>query len=221
LDTYNVNIHFKEGFMSFIKRQGRALLVLAAVVAVGLAGCEDNGAGGGGGGALSCGNRECASAAMPDGKTWMTENLNVETADSWCYGNSSDSCAKYGRLYTWEAAKRACQSVGMRLPTKAEWDALVTAAGGSSTAGKKLKSTSGGNSDGNGTNDFGFSALPGGYRGSLGSFDFAGGYGYWWTATEHSDGNAYNWVMYSRHDDVDEYFSVLSYAISVRCVQDN
>jgi len=55
------------------------------------------------------------------GLKWMKKNLNVETDDSWCYRNSPDSCVKYGRLYTWEAAKTACQSVGMRLPTREEW----------------------------------------------------------------------------------------------------
>ena len=46
------------------------------------------------------------------GKMWMKKNLNIVTEDSWCYENSSDSCAKYGRLYRWAAAKSACKSVG-------------------------------------------------------------------------------------------------------------
>jgi hypothetical protein len=34
---------------------------------------------------------------MPDGKTWMAENLNYQTkGGSWCYENSADSCKKYG-----------------------------------------------------------------------------------------------------------------------------
>ena len=37
-------------------------------------------------------------------QTWMAENLNFETPDSYCYNKSLDSCAKYGRLYTWAAA---------------------------------------------------------------------------------------------------------------------
>jgi uncharacterized protein (TIGR02145 family) len=202
---------------------GRVLLVLAAAIAVGLAGCEDNGAdnGGGGGGsdALSCGNRECASAVMPDGKTWMTENLNRTTADSWCYDDSTANCDKYGRLYTWAAAKKACPN-GWRLPDTADWNKLVIATGGSFSAGKKLKSTSGWNDNGNGTNDFGFSALPGGGRGSGGDFDLAGDYGYWWTVTEISDGYAYNWGMnYEYVGDVKEYYGDKSHGYSVRCVQ--
>jgi len=68
------------------------------------------------------------------GLKWMTKNLNVETAESWCYGNSPDSCAKYGRLYTWSAAKAACQSVGMRLPTRDDWDNLAESVGGTKSS---------------------------------------------------------------------------------------
>jgi len=155
------------------------------------------------------------------GLKWMKTNLNVETADSWCYENSLDSCAKYGRLYTWEAAKAACQSVGMRLPTRAEWAALVTAAGGSSTAGSKLKSTSGWNSCSgiSSTDQYGFSALPGGSRSSDGGFDDAGGDGGWWAATETSGGYAYYRNMHYGYDGVGEVSSDKSYGFSARCVQ--
>jgi len=156
------------------------------------------------------------------GLKWMKKNLNVETAESWCYGNSPDSCAKYGRLYTWSAAKAACQSVGMRLPTRADWDALVTAAGGSSTAGSKLKSSTGWNSYSgiSSTDQYGFSALPGGSRTSGGGFDGAGNYGYWWTATEYSAGNAYYRFMVYYYDNVDDSPTYESYGRSVRCVKE-
>ena len=35
---------------------------------------------------------------------WMAENLNYETANSFCYGDDASNCAKSGRLYTWAAA---------------------------------------------------------------------------------------------------------------------
>ncbi|MBQ5463460.1 MAG: hypothetical protein IIT53_05455 [Fibrobacter sp.] len=37
-------------------------------------------------------------------QTWMAENLNYESVDSYCYNDSAKYCAKYGRLYTWAAA---------------------------------------------------------------------------------------------------------------------
>jgi len=195
-------------------KSGWTLLLLTAVIAVvatgWLLGCSDKSIG------------EALALAGHEGK-WMKENLNVETADSWCYNNSPDSCAKYGRLYTWEAAKRACQSVGKRLPTNADWDALVKTVGGADIAGKKLKSKSGWDRTssydyGNGTDNFGFSALPGGDRYSNGGFHDAGNSGFWWTATESGYGNyAYYRVMrvgdYLGEDDTDK-----NDAFSVRCI---
>src|SRR5215510_1911675 len=62
-------------------------------------------------------------------QTWMAENLNHETNDSWCYDDDPANCDKYGRLYTWDAAMSACPA-GWKLPSKEDWDALMTAVGG-------------------------------------------------------------------------------------------
>jgi uncharacterized protein (TIGR02145 family)/uncharacterized repeat protein (TIGR02543 family) len=149
------------------------------------------------------------------GKEWMAENLNYETGNSWCY-----DCGKYGRLYDWSTAMTACPS-GWHLPSSAEWDALMTAVGGSSTAGKKLKSISGWYNNGNGTDEYGFSALPGGYRSSDGDFGGAGNYGGWWTATESNANNAYYRDMGYNGDYVYSGNYYKSYARSVRCVGDD
>jgi len=156
------------------------------------------------------------------GLKWMKKNLNIQTANSWCYDNKPTNCTTYGRLYAWESAKTACPS-GWRLPTRDEWTALVTAAGDSSTAGKKLKSTSGWNDgyglSGNGTDDFGFSALPGGSRDSDGDFNNAGDGGNWWTATENDADYAYYRYMYYRFDGAYKDASSKSKGFSVRCVK--
>ena len=174
------------------------------------------------------------------GKTWMAENLNYQTASgSWCYDNNSSNCDKYGRLYDWKTARTVCPA-GWHLPSRNDWDDLGRAAGGERKpdnrdnidwygawygAGKKLKARSGWNnlydgSDGNGTDDFGFSALPGGGRTSDGGFYRAGNRGYWWTATEGVAGNADNRYMNYHDDDVDEYLNDKSDGFSVRCVKD-
>ena len=44
---------------------------------------------------------------MKDGKQWMTKNLNVNIEGSYCHENMQENCKKYGRIYTWEAAKKA------------------------------------------------------------------------------------------------------------------
>jgi uncharacterized protein (TIGR02145 family) len=73
------------------------------------------------------------------------------------------------------------------LPDTADWNTLVNYAGGASKAGTKLKSSTGWQSYSGvpvGTNDYGFSALPGGYGNSDGYFNYAGYHGNWWSATE-------------------------------------
>jgi uncharacterized protein (TIGR02145 family) len=97
-------------------------------------------------------------------------------------------------------------------------------------AGKKLKSKTGWNdrkdgTSGNGTDEFGFSALPGGNRrynvGYFGYFGLVGYYGLWWSATEYGAGSAYYRGMLYDDDDVYETYYDESYGFSVRCVQDN
>jgi uncharacterized protein (TIGR02145 family) len=140
-------------------------------------------------------------------QTWMAENLNYQpvSGNSWCYGNADSNCVKYGRLYDWSTAKTVCP-IGWHLPSEAEWTTLAAYAGGSSTAGKKLKSTSGWGSSSisNGTDEYGFSALPGGFRFTGGNFCYAGGNGYWWTATERGSSNAYYRLMGYDNDGVGE-----------------
>ena len=146
-------------------------------------------------------------------QVWMAENLNYGTENSYCYDNNVANCSKYGRLYTLAAAMTACP-VGWHLPSRAEWETLLTAVGGSPFAGDNLKSTSGWNEacydidgdsiinnygeaishyigeekdsvcfNGNGTDAFGFSALPAGLRKSKG-FCYEGNEAMFWSSTE-------------------------------------
>jgi len=164
---------------------------------------------------------------MPDGKTWMTENLNCKVAGSECNGKEESNCNTYGRLYTWEAAKKAC-SGGWHLPSDDEWDALDTSVGGSLTAGKHLKAKEGWNSCGpTGSGEsyscedtYGFSALPGGDGNSDGSFYYVGKSGHWWTATESNAFNAYGRDMDYHKAYVGRGLYEKVYFFSVRCVQD-
>jgi len=117
-------------------------------------------------------------------QVWMAENLNYEVEGSKCYDNDSANGQKYGRLYNWETAKKACPE-GWHLPSNSEWQELVNFVGGK-IAGKKLKAKNGWDYNGNGTDDYGFSALPGGVGYSSGRYMFGsvGRLGRWWTATE-------------------------------------
>jgi len=153
-------------------------------------------------------------------QTWMAENLNYNASGSKYYRNNSANGDKYGRLYTWSAAKEACP-VGWHLPNDAEWTMLTDYVGGLKTAGKKLKSTSGWKDrNGNGMDEYGFSALPGGHGNSDGSFVNAGYYGYWWSATDIDAAYAGNRYMYYIYEYVNWISSDKSYLFSVRCVAD-
>ncbi|MCL2182308.1 MAG: fibrobacter succinogenes major paralogous domain-containing protein [Chitinispirillia bacterium] len=137
-------------------------------------------------------------------KMWMAENLKFSTPGSRCYENGVSNCAQYGRLYDWDEAMSACPA-GWRLPSSDDWDRLAVAVGGIRSehsdektviwdwAGQKLKSRTGWKKHGNithgiGTDEFGFSAFPGGSwmigREGNGSFHGIGGSGLWWSATE-------------------------------------
>jgi uncharacterized protein (TIGR02145 family) len=144
-----------------------------------------------------------------------TVNTNV------CYDNDPANCEKYGSLYDWNTAMTACP-VGWHLPSKAEWDALTNYVGAWETAGKKLKSTSGWKGNGNGTDEYGFSALPGGYVQSDGIFGNTGDSGRWWSATKGDDGNA--WILYMEYAGggarMNAFNNRETSLFSVRCVQD-
>ena len=115
---------------------------------------------------------------MDDGKEWTTRNLNIEARPSYCNEDEKKSCAQYGRLYTWESARSACQSLGngWRLPAEDEWRQLAKRSGGvredSNDAGKAAFQAlpSGGNS--------GFGAVLGGGRSDTGEYARLGAHGF-------------------------------------------
>jgi uncharacterized protein (TIGR02145 family) len=153
------------------------------------------------------------------GKMWMGENLNHQASSgSWCYWNNNSNCDKYGRLYDWKTAMEVCP-VGWHLPTKAEWSVLVEMAGGEGVADRTFMSKTGWDV-GTGTDDYGFSALPGGGRNTAGRFVLAGSTGNWWTATARGSGSAYPQYMgYVDGGLIEDYFDV-GVGFSVRCVGD-
>ncbi|MDR2585053.1 MAG: fibrobacter succinogenes major paralogous domain-containing protein [Prevotellaceae bacterium] len=154
--------------------------------------------------------------------TWMAENLNFDIDSSWCYNDDNANCAKYGRLYAWVAAVKACAGLGdgWRLPDTANWYALLEAVGGWEIAGIKLKSKAGWQNDNNGTDEFGFMALPGGGRSHSGSFRYVSEQGFWWGATKNSLPGALNLSIVYYDDCVFVGFGNRSVGLSVRCVQD-
>ena len=175
-------------------------------------------------------------------QVWMAQNLNyadsVKTPSlkgrSWCFENDSTNCLTYGRLYTWAAAvdSQGICPEGWHLPNKSEWELLVEAVG--SQSGSKLKSLAGWSYDGNGVDEFGFSALPAGYRlyaeslecgpiktSRCASNEFVG-VGIdanLWTATEYNTKEAYYFHLGDDREDALLKPHEQTYGISVRCVK--
>ena len=161
-------------------------------------------------------------------QTWMAQNLNIKSAKSECYENKESNCKKYGRLYNFAEAMKACPE-GWHLPTGREWGALTIYAG-DRTAGTKLKAKSGWNTDYDyikGTDKFGFSALPGGCDCGLS----AGKYGFWWfndeyrgtyRGEEYASSNAYSPWQMSYNSEFSIVGDIYDEAnlFSVRCVKD-
>ncbi|MDR0516334.1 MAG: fibrobacter succinogenes major paralogous domain-containing protein [Fibromonadaceae bacterium] len=200
-------------------------LMLAMALTLSCSSSNDEGGGNNGGGS-SCDIKDYSTVQIGD-QTWMAENLNCNI-DGKCYGNNNANCAKYGRLYDWEAAKKACP-YGWHLPSNEEWDKLYRYADSTSgmnspysseTAGKYLKATSGWSSGGNGTDAHGFSALPGGNGSSVDNFGSAGYYGYYWSSSEYDSDGAYYRYIYYNIEGAGWSRSDKNYLRSVRCVKD-
>ncbi len=193
---------------------------------------------------------------MFKGRIWMAQNLNYDPGDvssmgnyawSGCYNDKADSCAKYGRLYTWEVAMNnakcghdnTCSPTGVQqgicpegwhLPSETEWQwidgAIETAGGwGNGTTGQWLKSTTGWttaypnypNKDG-----YGFSALPAGKRGVYDlAFVAVGYYTYFWSTLEDDSKNASSMELRNDTHSSSERYMLKREACSVRCVKDS
>jgi len=158
---------------------------------------------------------------MADGKQWTIQNLNIDIVPSYCYDDAAKNCLQYGRLYTWESARRACQSLGAswRLPTDEEWRRMAKEYGGvSADSEDKGKSAykallTGGSS--------GFNAVLGGGRTEHGEYVRLEVHGFYWAASEidHATGWSYNFgkggLALHRQSGSEKQS-----AFSVRCIRD-
>lgn len=179
-------------------------------------------------------------------QVWMSENLKTTryrngdlipnvttdntawgnlTTGAWSYYNNDVSFnAIYGKLYNWYTTEgdMLCPT-GWGVPTDAEWTTLTTYLGGESVAGGKMKTigTSYWRFQSAGTDNFsGFSALPGGYRFFLGSFDWLRDIAFFWSATEDASGTAWYRNLFSGSVDVFRVSNVKTIGASVRCLRD-
>jgi uncharacterized protein (TIGR02145 family) len=176
---------------------------------------------------------------------WMAENLRTAnyangepipnvtdntawtqlSSGAWCnYNNNVTNDAVYGKLYIFYTTvdPRGLCPAGWHVPSDGEWTVLTDYLGGTSTAGGKLKATTGWNAPNTGaTNESGFSGLPGGHRGANGAgFINVGITGHWWSSTEASSTDA--WLCWLFHENDNAYRNSFGKqnGFSVRCLRD-
>jgi uncharacterized protein (TIGR02145 family) len=163
---------------------------------------------------------------IPEVKTWQEWiDFGGLGQPAWCYYlNDSSNNDKYGKLYNWYAVNdpRGLAPVGWHIPSDEEWQELADYLGGDYSAGERLKSASGWVHGRSGTDEFGFNALPGGRRSSLGDFEFIGEAGFWWSSTGVKSGyaNAYYRKMYSMGGGIHRGDLCKLGGYSVRCLKD-
>ena len=139
---------------------------------------------------------------------------------------------KYGVLYNWPAAMTACPT-GWHLPTDDEWKIVEKFLGMepedadqvkwrlTGAVGVKLKLDTGWDSEGNGNNESGFGAVPGGSRGTNDEFAGAGRYCNFWTATPNPSSLPWNRFLSYENDGVSRFGFSKTLGFSVRCVKDS
>jgi len=154
------------------------------------------------------------------------------------YNNDESNAEEFGALYNWYAVNtgKLCPD-GWRIPTDEDWkylegyvdthfevgDTVWDNLGSQGyDAGRRLKAKEKWKLGGNGTDDFGFSALPGGERsGRDGNFFILGGNGFWWSNTEDGQANAiFRCIIYALPD-ISRNSHDKKFGFSVRCIRDN
>jgi uncharacterized protein (TIGR02145 family) len=179
-------------------------------------------------------------------QVWMAENLkttkykdgtpvplvtdaaawSILNAPGYCWYNNDESSNKatYGALYHWLTGNTGnlCPT-GWHVPSNAEWTTLTTFSGSETGSGGKLKETGTthwSSPNTGATNEYGFTALPGGHRGIDGTFSNIGTYGYWDSGTEYNSSNRYGRVMINNSSDVTVGPYGKRQGLSVRCLKD-
>ena len=142
----------------------------------------------------------------------------------YCWYNNDQNTYKntYGALYNWYTIDvgNLCPE-GWHVPTDADWTQLVTFLGGENTSRGKLKETdlTHWNSPNTGaTNDFNFTALPGGIR--SGEFNSLRDNGYWWSTDEAYPSSAWFRWMQNSSAKTSRHHLGKTHGFSVRCIKD-
>jgi uncharacterized protein (TIGR02145 family) len=145
----------------------------------------------------------------------------------WCYyDNKIENGSKYGIMYNWYAVNdsRKLAPTGWHISTSEDWDTLARTL--KQNSGVKLKSQSGWNGGGVGTDIFGFNSLPGGYRSddsyNKSYFFGIGDYVNYWTTDKSNSSDEWSKYRSLRKDNtvLEGNASNRNHMYYVRCVKD-
>jgi uncharacterized protein (TIGR02145 family) len=160
--------------------------------------------------------------SIPEARTpqeWVAAGESGKPA--WCYYNNDPASGlKYGKLYNWYAVNdpRGLEPDGWALSSDADWAELAYYSGGQKVAGTKMKTTSGWSEGNNGTNESGFTGLPGGYRIENGTFLNQGSIGTWWSSTGSNSRSAIDHYL-AQSGSLGRSSSPMQRGESVRCIK--
>jgi len=153
-------------------------------------------------------------------KVWMVENLNYAIEKSWCYKNNPKNGETYGRLYSWDAAMKACPT-GWHLASDDDWKDLEKSLGMPENDLNKTNTWRGTNQGTVLLSDttVGFNILLGGYRNPPSNYYTMDIQAFFWTSTEIG-GQAYMRQFYNKSSQIFRKERPHSWDFSVRCVKD-
>ena len=167
------------------------------------------------------------------GQTWSTRIEGAYTVNE-NESSTGSFASTYGFLYNWYAAtdaRKICPS-GWHVPTDGEWtkliqfidpSAIASAVGAqSATAGAKLKSSSTSwLAGGAGTDDYGFTGLPGSQRQEGGGFAGTGLTALFWSSTpDGTTGNSFYRILSAFNISVSRFARGKMVGFHVRCLKD-
>jgi uncharacterized protein (TIGR02145 family) len=161
---------------------------------------------------------------------FVTDNLTwgalTSPAYCWYKNDGKNNKENYGALYNWFTVNtgKLCPS-GWHVPGDAEWRILTDYLGGESVASGKLKETNLAHwmaPNTGASNEYGFTARPGGYRTGLsdGSFHTMGYYGWWWAGTQDNWSSGRARLMTFDAGEIESGAGLKKNGYSVRCIKD-
>lgn len=152
---------------------------------------------------------------VTDGSIW-----SQLTTGSWVHYNNDQVLGEtYGKLYNWYAVadERNMCPVGWEVPSYDEWTQLISYLG--TDTGLKMKSDADWSGSGSGTDESGFSGLPGGIRSFDGTYSLTTDNAFWWSSSEGEGVSAWYWGLGSNSSGHSWGEYSQNGGMSVRCIR--